>query len=102
MAKYAKNKYDTPIVMCCASCKFKEFKDEKYRTCKLGYSRTKPNYICAAWEMADNLDSAGRGGGGIKKREYLQFVINNLNKGSLEEIQREFEKEHGSIWAVKP
>lgn len=99
---FKKNRYDIPIVMCCASCAFKEFVDGSYRRCKLDMKKTKPHFVCAAWEMAEHLDKAGSGGGCIKKAEYLRYVVSHQNKGSLDQLRRDFEKKFTSIYAVKP
>ena len=52
--------------------------------------------------MKPALDKAGKGGGNVKKRAYLDFVLNYKHDGvsrtPLEEMQANFEKEHGSIY----
>lgn len=96
-----RNVYDIPIVKCCASCKYKDYEDERHRKCILTDYRVKPNHLCGRWFMNDKLSKAGRGGGNIKKKAYLMYLLENISKGSIDEIRSSFESKYGSIYEVK-
>lgn len=86
------------IVKCCASCKFRESKgDEKYRYCKLGKGKHVLSYLCgSSWEMDERLDNAGKGGGRVKKKAYIDFTV-KYGFG-LADV---FEREYGSRYLTK-
>lgn len=94
-----KNKYGVEIKMCCASCKRKVFKSEKTRDCELGEKDLKPSYLCPDWIMSENLDNAGRGGGRIRKKGYLQFILDK--GGKTDAVIEEWEKKYGTRFLTK-
>jgi len=96
--KFYKNKYNINIVMCCASCRHHMVKGEdNVRMCKKYHMANESDYLCTSgWEMDPSLDNAGKGGGKVKRGEYLRYV---LNKGILN--AEEWEKEHGSKYLSK-
>lgn len=77
--EFVKNKYKVNIVKCCASCKFHDSNgDERIRICKRGYGDHELDYLCGGgWEMEPKLENAGKGGGRVKKKEYIQFIMEN-------------------------
>lgn len=109
-----KNGYGVEIVMCCASCAHKEYDTDKTRICTNGEGMTRPSSFCTRWQMKSGLDKAGKGGGGVKTPQYLRYVLDRqfqerqliesgkmLQRTSLEEIRREYVKEHGPIFITK-
>ena len=108
------NKYGVKICMCCASCKHKQL-DKSLRICKKGEGQVPPSYLCPDWEMKEDFDNAGKGGGDIKRRDYLEYALERLSADEYEalvaaekklpykrvtifEIREEFKKIHGSIY----
>lgn len=91
---YVTNNYGISIVKCCASCRFKSLFNEHYRTCDLDKGKVKPNGLCMSWQMQPKLDNAGRGGGHIRRGEYLLDVLKH--GGASEYFVREWERKHGS------
>ena len=69
------NKFGISVVKCCASCQHKELHDERMRPCKLGDVKVMPDYLCPRWIMRESLDNAGMGGGRVRKRHWLNFVL---------------------------
>ena len=96
-----KNKYNIEIVKCCASCIHNiGAVTDTTRMCNDGEEVVKPHSLCGNWKMKPNLDRAGKGGGSVKKRHYLEWLRDysnpmNLNS-TLEDRQIEYEKQYGS------
>lgn len=88
-----KNALGIDIVACCASCFFKDYKNDKERICKLSNTTTHPSEYCTTWKMAEHLQKAGMGGGRIKKKAWIDYVKEN---GRSEETIRKFEHRYGS------
>ena len=89
------NQHGISIVKCCASCKHHEFggTDSK-RACLKRGGKHAPDYLCGSdWEMIDKLDNAGRGGGRVKKKSYIEHT---LREGVGHRF--EFEILHGSVY----
>lgn len=99
--EFFKNRFGCSIVKCCASCKHKQY-DNNNRKCEIDGSAVRPDYLCSdRWEMSDKLDNAGKGGGKVKRREYLMSVLSDKSVGlSLASIREDFEKVHGSIYVT--
>lgn len=96
------------IAMCCASCKFKEMRNQ-YRYCTKGGKIPRPTFVCHQWEMADVYQKiGGKADGRIKSREYLAFALDKLTEGhtenarrmSLNDIREEFLKDGGRIYSI--
>lgn len=103
-SKYYINKHGIRIVKCCASCQHKDLHAGN-RVCLMTRSNIKGTYVCREWKVAEHLANAGKGDGKVKKKEYLQFVMDNRNPrerlSNLAVHKAEFEKEHGSIYINK-
>lgn len=111
---FTKNKYGITIVKCCASCSFKKI-DNRMRICMAGEGAVPASYVCQNWQMSPDYEKVGKGGGKIKKYEYLQYILNRLeiaeseaitaaSKGlfyrrpSIAEIHEDYMKEYGDIY----
>lgn len=88
-----KNSIGVDIVICCASCQYKEFKDDKERVCKITGTVTYPSENCTNWRMSEKLQNVGKGGGRVKKKAWFKFVAEN---GNSEFAIKQFEKQYGS------
>lgn len=98
---FYRNGYGIPIVMCCASCAHKVFDKGGLRVCTKGEGTVRTSYLCSDWAVSPKLDNAGKGGGKVKKKDYLLFVSNYPRPSdggiiTLSEIREEYEKRHGS------
>lgn len=92
--KTVKNDYGVDIVVCCASCMSKGFKNEKERKCLRRHGAvTYPSEFCDDWRMAENLQRAGRGGGRVRKRAWLKYVEEH---GKSDQTIKDFERKNGS------
>ena len=112
---FTKNRYGITIVKCCASCRHKQA-DNRGRICMNGEGQVPTDYLCGEWQMAEGLDNAGKGGGVVKRKEFLDYAINAhftesaktirafINKQSYtrmskDDIRSEWEKTHeGGIY----
>lgn len=88
-----KNNFGVDIVVCCASCEFKAFKNDKARLCTLSKLETHPSEFCSSWKMADHLQLCGRGGGRVKRKAWFDYV---KEFGRSEHSIKEFERQYGS------
>ena len=102
---FKKNKYGIDVVMCCASCAHNlGAKTEHTRICEAGEGEVRPTSLCTAWEMKDSLNDAGKGGGNVKKSDYLMFLLkfeqpkDAAYRVSIDDIRKMYEKKHGSIY----
>lgn len=95
---YVKNQYSISIKKCCASCLHHDSKGEDYiRYCKKGMGKRRLDYYCGSgWVMMPGLDNAGRGGGRVKKPQYIQYVREH-GPGHAEE----YEMQYGSRYLIK-
>lgn len=98
---FYRNGYGVPIVMCCASCAHKLFDKGGLRVCTKGEGVIRTSYLCSDWVVSPKLDNAGKGGGKVKKKNYLLFVSNYPRPAdngivTLSEIREEYEKRFGS------
>ena len=69
-----RNQYGIPVIKMCASCEFKD-EDNVHRYCTNGRGIVRKDDICPEWCVSHKLDVVGKGGGGVKKREYLYHVF---------------------------
>lgn len=109
-----KNKYGTDIVKCCASCMHNTGPSGEYtRICNAGEGIVKIDSYCTQWEMKRrlskdsrimDLDAVGKGDGKIKKKKYLDFLLNYTQSEdpkqhkSVSEIREEYEARYGSVY----
>lgn len=93
MEQQVKNNFGISVKVCCASCMFKEYKDDKERICKLSKTITHPKEYCTLWKMADGLKNIGKGGGRVKRKTWFDYVKIH---GYSEQSVKDFEKEFGS------
>ena len=110
-----KNQHGIEIRECCASCKFKDLtRLISSRFCLQHHKSVKPRGHCKEWAMSEQMEAAGRGGGKVKCRAYLRYVLEMREEESLadqrglkivhksiEQIRKEFEEKNGSIY-VEP
>lgn len=96
--KTEKNQFGINVVVCCASCRFKEYKNDKERLCKLSGESTHPSEYCNSWKMAEHLNNAGKGDGRVKKKEWIDYVKVN---GKSDQSRLDFERRNGSIYLGK-
>ena len=84
------------------------------RFCLQHHKKVKPRECCEQWAMSEQMEAAGSGGGKIKKKAYLKYVLQvredesladqlkvQLPHKTLTEIRRDFEAKNGSIY-VEP
>jgi hypothetical protein len=94
-----KNKNGVDIVMCCASCIHNAGLSSKTtlkRRCSDAGTEVPNDFLCAEWEMKPHMQNAGSGFGRVKKKEYLEYVLENSGKESLDKIRYTWEKLYGS------
>ena len=103
------NKYGIMIKKCCASCQHKCLDEFARRHCNLTRRPVRAGYVCGDWEMSEQLECLGCERGKVQRREYQLTLMEvrtsedlaemrgeTIPPKSLEDIQREFEKENGS------
>lgn len=107
-----RNSHGIIINRCCASCKFKDLtRLMTSRYCLQHHKSVKPNGYCKQWAMSEQMEAAGRGGGQVKCRAYLRYLIEVRADESLadqlgiraphktiDQIRQEFENKNGSIF----
>lgn len=96
--QFVKNDYGVTIVKCCASC-LHHVSDgrDKIRICRKEHRGHWMDYLCKnGWEMDKGLENAGKGNGRVKKREYIQYILEN----GLHHAD-DFEKQFGSKYLTK-
>ena len=71
--KTVQNEYGISIKVCCASCVFKALDSGGLRICTNGRGHVKRTDSCDGWMMKRGLENAGKGGGKVKKGDYLRF-----------------------------
>lgn len=96
--EFVKNKYGINIVKCCASCRKHESDgDEKKRICKVTRDKHPLDYLCSGcWEMDPRLDNAGKGGGRVKKKSYIEYILKEGIHHSAD-----YERKYGSRYLTK-
>ena len=110
-----RNQHGFEVNMCCASCAFKDLtRLILARYCTKHCKSVKPRECCSQWEMSEQMQAAGSSGGKVKKKAYLQYVLEvredesladqlkiQFPHKSLEQIRKDFEEKNGSIY-VEP
>ena len=110
-----RNEHGIEIRECCASCRHKDLtRLMSSRFCLLHQKKVKPRGHCKEWTMSEQMEAAGSGGGKVKKKAYLKYVLQvredesladqlkvQIPHKSLAEIRRDFEAKNGSIY-VEP
>ena len=103
------NDYGIMIKKCCASCANRDFDDQERRCCQLTGKHVRGNGVCDDWSMSDGLKCLGCERGRVQRREYQLTLLEvrasenlarmrglTVDPKPLEDIQKEFENEHGS------
>ncbi len=103
------NRYGIKVKRCCAACQHKCLDDFATRTCKLTGRKVRSHQKCNKWRMSEQLEMMGCERGRVQRREYQLTLMEvraserlaisrglTINPKSLEDIQEEFEQEHGS------
>ena len=107
-----RNLHGVEIKKCCASCRFKDLtRLMTARFCTEHHRSVKPNGYCKQWAMSEQMEAAGRGGGQVKRRAYLRYLLEVRADESLadqlairtphktiDQIRQEFENKNGSIY----
>ena len=110
------NGHGVRIKVCCASCHFKEY-TASGRVCSLRKRQVGSSDLCGEWVLSEGLKNAGRGGGRVKKLEFLLYVLDRTNEElvrekrasvlnqvyrakTLAEIEEEWTKVNGSIYEL--
>ena len=110
-----RNSHGVEIRECCASCKHKDLtRLISSRFCLQHHKKVKPRECCEQWAMSEQMEAAGSGGGKIKKKAYLKYVLQvredesladqlkvQIPHKTLTEIRQDFEAKNGSIY-VEP
>ena len=110
-----RNSHGVEIRECCASCKFKDLtRLMSSRFCLQHHKKVKPRECCEQWAMSEQMEAAGSGGGKVKKKAYLKYVLQvredesladqlkvQIPHKTLTEIRQDFEAKNGSIY-VEP
>ena len=109
-----RNEHGIEVKKCCASCKHKDLtRLLSARFCSLHQKKVKPREGCKQWEMSEQMQAAGSAGGKVKKKAYLQYVLEvredesladqlkiQFPHKSLEQIRKDFEEKNGSIYVT--
>ena len=107
-----RNSHGVEIRECCASCKFKDLtRLMSSRFCLQHHKKVKPRECCEQWTMSEQMEAAGSGGGKVKKKAYLKYVLEvradesladqlgiKFPHKSIEQIRKDFEEKNGSIF----
>ena len=103
--EYYVNRYRIVIKKCCASCMHKHPNSEFMRICDSGEGLVKPSFCCEKWQMHPKLNNAGKGGGKVRKKEFLYFVSDYKHPPTYHkkiwELIEEYEAEFGSRFLTK-
>lgn len=101
------NGYGIAIRKICASCAYKEAgRNENDRVCGKDGTHVRPTDTCPAWKLRRGSDgggllNAGKGGGRVKRIEYLRYACQRLTseEGSRltpDELATEWEYKYGT------
>lgn len=107
-----RNSHGIEVKECCASCRYKDLtRLMTARFCIEHHKGVKPRDCCEQWAISEQMEAAGRGGGQVKRRAYLRYLIEVRADESLadqlgiraphktiDQIREEFEKNQGSIY----
>ena len=102
------NRYGIKVKRCCASCQHKCLDNFATRTCELTGQKVRSKQKCDEWQMSEQLEMLGCERGRVQRREYQLTLLEvraserlaiqrglTITPRSLEDIQKEFEQEHG-------
>ena len=108
------NRFGIGVKKCCASCQQKEYDDQYRRICVLKGKCVRGCEVCDNWSMSDGLMKTGANRGRVVSREYQlslmkvrgqELLAAKRGKAAepmtLAQIQRQFEEEHGSRFALR-
>ena len=109
-----RNQHGIEVKKCCASCKHKDLtRLVLARYCSQHHEKVKPRECCEQWEMSEQMEAAGSGGGKVKKKAYLKYVLDVREDESLADqlgikfphksigqIRKDFEGKNGSIYVT--
>ena len=109
-----RNQHGIEVKECCASCKHKDLtRLVLARYCSQYHEKVKPRECCEQWEMSEQMEAAGSGGGKVKKKAYLKYVLDVREDESLADqlgikfphksigqIRKDFEEKNGSIYVT--
>lgn len=109
-----RNQHGIEVKECCASCKHKDLtRLVLARYCSQHHEKVKPRECCEQWEMSEQMEAAGSGGGKVKKKAYLKYVLDVREDESLADqlgikfphksigqIRKDFEEKNGSIYVT--
>ena len=109
-----RNQHGIEVKKCCASCKHKDLtRLVLARYCSQHHEKVKPRECCEQWEMSEQMEAAGSGGGKVKKKAYLKYVLDVREDESLADqlgikcphksigqIRKDFEEKNGSIYVT--
>ncbi len=119
VVRCVRNQQGIKVKKSCLSCREKVFGDTGCRICKMSQERVKTKTVCDQYVMSESLQQVGRRGAGIKKKPYLDYVLNirldeeeavvreqckpeecrkEVVSRTIEQIRRDFEKQNGSIY----
>ena len=109
-----RNQHGIEVKKCCASCKHKDLtRLVLARYCSQHHEKVKPRECCEQWEMSEQMEAAGSGGGKVKKKAYLKYVLDvredesladqlgiQFPHKSIEQIRKDFEEKNGSMYVT--
>ena len=109
-----RNQHGIEVKECCASCKHRDLTRLMLaRYCTQHQKKVKPRECCEQWEMSEQMEAAGSGGGKVKKKAYLKYVLDvredesladqlgiKFPHKSIEQIRRDYEEKNGSIYVT--
>ena len=109
-----RNQHGIEVKKCCASCKHKDLtRLVLARYCSQHHEKVKPRECCEQWEMSEQMEAAGSGGGKVKKKAYLKYVLDvredesladqlgiKFPHKSIDQIRKDFEEKNGSIYVT--
>ena len=109
-----RNQHGIEIKMCCASCQHKCLTDMAERKCEMTGKRVRANHKCDDWELSEKLEMLGCEQGKVQRRAYQLTLLEvraseslammrgqTVTPKPLEDIQMEFETEHGSRFLIR-
>jgi hypothetical protein len=107
--KMVPNRFGIMVKKCCASCQHKCLNDYAQRNCELTKRKVMALQVCDDWQMSEQLELLGCEHGHVQRREYQLTLMEvratehlatmrglTITSKSLEDIQKEFEQEHGT------
>lgn len=77
---YIYSPYGARVFKICASCRHSALDNSGIRVCRKGEGHSKSNWSCAQWEVKERMLNAGKGGGRILKKGFIQFQIKRLTE----------------------